>query len=45
MVGAVGDEVDKVAEIMVREKCIRVDRAKEILEKLRKSGGVQPQER
>ena len=45
MAGAVGDEVDKVAEIMVREKCIRVDRAKEILEKLRKGGGIQPQER
>ncbi|RLG02630.1 MAG: hydroxymethylglutaryl-CoA reductase, degradative [Thaumarchaeota archaeon] len=36
MAGAVGDEIDRVAEIMVREKCVRVDRAKEILEKLRK---------
>lgn len=36
MAGAVGDEIDQVAEIMVREKCIRLDRAKEILEKLRK---------
>jgi len=38
MAGAVGDEVDRVAEIMVREKCVRVDRAKEILERLRKEG-------
>ncbi|MEM2187858.1 MAG: hydroxymethylglutaryl-CoA reductase, degradative [Nitrososphaerota archaeon] len=36
MAGAVGDEIDQVAEIMVREKCVRVDRAKEILEKLRR---------
>jgi hydroxymethylglutaryl-CoA reductase len=36
MAGAVGDEIDQVAEIMVREKCIRLDRAKEILEKLRR---------
>ncbi len=36
MAGAVGDEIDQVAEIMVREKCIRADRAKEILEKLRR---------
>jgi len=36
MAGAVGDEIDRVAEIMVKEKCVRVDRAKEILEKLRK---------
>ncbi|MCD6312499.1 MAG: hydroxymethylglutaryl-CoA reductase, degradative [Thaumarchaeota archaeon] len=35
MAGAVGDEIDRVAEIMVREKQVRVDRAKEILEKLR----------
>ena len=35
MAGAVGDEIDRVAEIMVREKVVRVDRAKEILEKLR----------
>ncbi|MEM4890762.1 MAG: hydroxymethylglutaryl-CoA reductase, degradative [Nitrososphaerota archaeon] len=38
MAGAVGDEIDQVAEIMVREKCVRVDRAKEILEKLRREG-------
>ena len=36
MAGAVGDEIDQVAEIMVREKCIRLDHAKEILEKLRR---------
>jgi len=36
MAGAVGDEIDQVAEIMVQEKCIRLDRAKEILEKLRR---------
>ena len=35
MAGAVGDEIDRVAEIMVREKCVRVARAREILEKLR----------
>ena len=36
MAGAVGDEIDQVAETMVQEKCIRLDRAKEILEKLRR---------
>ncbi len=36
MAGAVGDEIDQVAERMVREKRIRVDRAKEILEELRR---------
>jgi len=35
MAGAKGDEIDKVAEILVKEKKVRVDRAKEILEKLR----------
>ncbi len=38
MAGAVGDEIDEVAEQMVREKCVRVDRAKEILEELRRRG-------
>lgn len=33
--GAKGDEVDKVSEIMVKEKKVRVDFAKEILEELR----------
>ena len=36
MAGAVGDEIDQVAERMVREKRVRVDRAKEILEELRR---------
>ncbi len=36
MAVAVGDEIDIVAERMVREKIIRVDRAKQILEELRK---------
>ncbi len=36
MAGAVGDEIDEVAELMIREKCVRVDRAKEILKELRR---------
>jgi len=36
MAGAKGDLVDKVAEIMIREKKIRFDRAKELVEKLSK---------
>ena len=36
MVGAVGDEVDKVVEILVREKKVRMDRAKEVLDEIRK---------
>ena len=39
MAGAVGDEIDLVAEEMIREKCIRVDRAKEILERIRRERG------
>jgi len=35
MAGATGDLIDKVAEIMVSEKKVRVDRAREILEKLK----------
>ncbi len=35
MAGAVGDEIEKVAEEMVRIRVIRVDKAKEILMKLR----------
>ncbi len=35
MAGAVGDEVDKVAEFMVKEGVIRLDKAIEILQKLR----------
>ena len=36
-VGAQGEEVDKVVEILVREKKVRVDRAREVLEELRSS--------
>jgi len=36
MAGATGDLIDKVAEIMVKERKIRIDRAKEILEELTK---------
>ena len=39
MAGAKGDLVDKVAEIMIREKKIRFDRAKELVEKLSKGEG------
>jgi hydroxymethylglutaryl-CoA reductase len=35
MAGADGDEIEKVAEVLVKERCIRVDRAKEVLAKLR----------
>uniref|UniRef100_A0A7C3MAR1 Hydroxymethylglutaryl-CoA reductase, degradative n=1 Tax=Archaeoglobus fulgidus TaxID=2234 RepID=A0A7C3MAR1_ARCFL len=35
MAGAVGDEVERVVEAMVRDKKIRLDYAKEILEKIR----------
>ena len=36
MAGAQGDEIDKVAEIMASEGKIRMDRAKEILDEIRK---------
>jgi hydroxymethylglutaryl-CoA reductase len=35
MVGAKGKEVDRVVEILVRERKVRMDRAKEVLEQLR----------
>ncbi len=35
MAGAVGEEIDRIVEIMVRERKIRLDYAKEILEKIR----------
>lgn len=35
MAGATGDQIDKVAEQIVKEKKIKLDRAKEILEKLK----------
>jgi hydroxymethylglutaryl-CoA reductase len=34
MAGATGDLVDRVAEVMVKEKKVRIDRAKEILDQL-----------
>src|SRR5207249_1283208 len=34
-VGAVGEEVDRVAEILVKERKVRMDRAKEVLSELR----------
>ena len=35
MVGAVGEEVDKVAEVLVKERKVRMDRAKEVLAEIR----------
>ncbi len=35
MAGAVGEEVDRVVEIMVRDRKIRLDYAKEVLERIR----------
>jgi len=35
-VGAKGEEIDRVAELLVKEKKVRMDRAREILEELRK---------
>ncbi len=35
MAGAVGDQIDKVAEQMIKEKKIKLDKAKEILEKIK----------
>jgi len=34
-VGAIGDEIDKVVEILVRERSVRMDRAEEVLRDLR----------
>ena len=36
MAGAVGEEIDKVVEVLVRERKVRLDRAKEVLEEIRK---------
>jgi hydroxymethylglutaryl-CoA reductase len=36
MAGAAGEEIDKVTQIMIQNKKIRVDAAKEILERIRK---------
>lgn len=38
-VGAVGDEIDQVSEVLVRERKVRMDRAKEVLDELRKRKG------
>ena len=38
-VGASGREIDQVAEILVKERRVRMDRAKEVLEELRKKTG------
>jgi hydroxymethylglutaryl-CoA reductase len=38
-VGAVGDEVDAVSEVLVRERKVRMDRAKEVLDDLRRRRG------
>jgi len=35
-VGAVGDEIDRVAEVLVKERKVRMDRAKEVLDEIRK---------
>ncbi len=35
-VGAVGEEIDRVAEVLVKEGKVRMDRAKEILDELRR---------
>ena len=37
-VGAVGDEIDRVAEVLVKERKVRMDRAKEVLDAIRKGG-------
>jgi hydroxymethylglutaryl-CoA reductase len=34
-VGATGDEIDRVAEVLVKERKVRMDRAKEVLDELR----------
>ena len=40
MAGAKGDEVDAVAEVLVRERRIRVDFAEEVLRRLREEGAT-----
>ncbi|MEN2974088.1 MAG: hydroxymethylglutaryl-CoA reductase, degradative [Candidatus Caldarchaeales archaeon] len=37
MAGAVGEEIDRVAEEMIRERTVRLDKAQEILDRLKKS--------
>ena len=41
MAGATGDLIDKVAEIMVKNKKIRFDYAQEVLEKLKRGEPVE----
>jgi len=36
MAGAAGDEIEKVVEALVKERKVRIDRAKEVLESIRK---------
>ncbi len=38
-VGAVGDEIDEVSAVLVRERKVRMDRAKEVLDEVRKRKG------
>lgn len=38
-VGAVGDEIDQVSAVLVRERKVRMDRAKEVLDEVRKRKG------
>ena len=37
-VGATGDEIDRVAEVLVKERKVRMDRAKEVLDEFRRKG-------
>jgi len=37
-VGATGDEIDRVAEVLVKERKVRMDRAEEVLDAIRKGG-------
>ena len=39
-VGAMGDEIDQVSEVLVRERKVRMDRAKEVLDEIRKRKGT-----
>jgi hydroxymethylglutaryl-CoA reductase len=34
MAGAKGEMIDKVVEILIKEKKVRIDRAKEVIEEL-----------
>jgi len=41
MAGATGDMIDKVVKIMVSEKKVRLDRAKEVLLEMQKEEDIQ----